>query len=170
MLEFWCNPFKHWYCGPIFMGMFAPKWARGPHNLALFSHLWPLHDWVSSVVFKCFGMIRLLCYVLHVFHFCFVLFFRGWAWLRLLSPSLLMFWKPLVRLRYLRLNLLLVVKIQHCPLKKKAVFFFSGVLLPLFALCLLQNQDLPGLFWSTYVALSLGPTAFVFTLVCFCSE
>ena len=67
-----------------------------------------------------------------------------------------MFCKPLARLRYLHLYLLRVVKIPHCPFKRKAVFFFSGVLLPPLGLCLLQNQGRPGLFWLTYITFSVG--------------
>ena len=40
--------------------MFAPKWARGPHNLARFPSWDFLHyPWVLSVVFKCFANIRI---------------------------------------------------------------------------------------------------------------
>ena len=67
-----------------------------------------------------------------------------------------MFCKPLARLRYLHLYLLRVVKIPHCPFKRKAVFFFSSVLLPPLGLCLLQNQGRPGLFWLTYITFSVG--------------
>ena len=39
--------------------MFAPKWVRGPHNLACFPS-WEMHyPWVLSVVFKCFANIRI---------------------------------------------------------------------------------------------------------------
>ena len=40
--------------------MFAPKWVRGPHNLACFPSRDPcITPWVLSVVFKCFANIRI---------------------------------------------------------------------------------------------------------------
>ena len=68
------------------------------------------------------------------------------------------------------LNLLLVVQVPHCPLKGYAIFiyFFTGVLLPLYGLRVMQNQGWSGLFWLTYIAFSVGLVAFGFSMFCFC--
>ena len=85
--------------------MLASKWACGPHNLHI--------PWVSSVIFKCFANIRItdqiafLCFAFMPrggIYTCVFLCrsgFRRWAWPRLLSPSLFMFWKSFARLQYL---------------------------------------------------------------------
>ena len=44
----------------IFIDIFVPKWARGPHNLARFPSWDPcITPWVWSVVFNCFANIRI---------------------------------------------------------------------------------------------------------------
>ena len=67
----------------IFIDMFAPKWARGPHKFSTFSLLGPLHyPWVLSMVFKCFAKIRI------TFQIAFLCVHapRGHVYLRFLPP------------------------------------------------------------------------------------
>ena len=69
----------------IFIDMFAPKWARGPHNLARFPSWDPcITPAVLSVVFKCFANIG----ITYQIAFLCVHAPRGHIYLRFLPPLL----------------------------------------------------------------------------------
>ena len=92
--------------------MFAPKWARGPHNLARFPFWDPCITpgywaWYLNALPTSGSLIRSLFYAFMPREWIYTCFFvccsgfRRWTWPRLMSLSFLMFWKPFARLRYL---------------------------------------------------------------------